>query len=561
MINLEKLFQSVDIAGTDLDERRVAKVLDELAILRGCDLSGIEEEAVQGLPHRMCDHLKSKGTPPSTIRNLRYRLNKILKAAVEQGLLDDSIRRFQTGIPIPPKPTQDGPEKRRYHAFLAFETWCATRRIHLESITDEHFVEYRDVLKADSLRKDSAGAEARYGDLIRTWRERSERGQLPVLHLPRWNDGSREPYGLSRAAWPPGVEKQFQRFERGARNKAKPNEKRWGNPLREVSIGDMVKEVREFLGYLQNVKKKLIYHRDLKELLGEKKNVIDYMTWKIKKRSGGAERGHHQNTLDRFAAFLEWLGGEAETVTLYRLTAKSLRPVRARDPFPDRPMEYGEFTAAAMKALCEKREQFEKARKKGKQTRISAACAFRDAMIFALLICRPMRSRNVHEMKLGANLLHQRDGGWSLRFLRHEAKAKPYSCKFPERLVPWLEFLLEEVRPILRGKANTDVLFLTNSGRPMSPQDLWKRLRAIGNEYLGILTNPHLFRYLIPSAYLARYPEDILVMQALLGHRTLQTTLRCYVHTYSRLASRKVADTIRENCPNLSRLDSLYPTP
>lgn len=102
-------------------------------------------------------------------------------------------------------------------------------------------------------------------------------------------------------------------------------------------------------------------------------------------------------------------------------------------------------------------------------------------------------------------------------------------------------------------------MFVTKSGRALSPQDLWRRLRKIGDEYLGIKTNPHLFRYLIPSAYLVKYPERIEQMQALLGHATVNATLRCYVHTYSQVASRKVAEAIREHNPNFKRLASVNP--
>src|SRR5690606_33060301 len=108
------------------------------------------------------------------------------------------------------------------------------------------------------------------------------------------------------------------------------------------------------------------------------------------------------------------------------------------------------------------------------------------------------------------------------------------------------EFLLAEVRPILLGSSKTKRLFLTKSGKAITAQDLWRRLRGIGQEYLGIPTNPHLFRYLIPSAYLTAHPDALDQMQAILGHSTMQTTIRSYVHTYSQVASRKVAEAIRK---------------
>lgn len=553
MIDIGKMIGRVNTAGTDLTADRVARTLEILGEALGSSLF-VAPGYVQQLPDRLKAHLEESGSPRSTARNERYRLHKLLKLAVAQGLLHTNDLRFDTGLPTPRRPGKRGPDQRRHDAYVAFELWCSERRITRDSLSRSTFVDYRDWLKNGDLT--ASRKEALYSDLRRFWIEQSEEGVLPQFDLPRWNDGSRDNYGLARRLWPKGCKAQFEAFNRGARNQAKEGDRRWRGPLRNVSIADMEKELRQYLGYLHNVRAALSEEATLFSTLGRRENVVGYMEWHVTERCGGEERGYHQNTLNQLAALLEWLGGRTEAVDHYRRIASSLAPVRVRDPFPGQPVDYDRFVQGAMRALRERRVVYETA--SSKQARVRAACGFRDALILGLLVCRPLRSRNIRDMELGANLYQDRDT-WRLRFLQHEAKARHYVCDFPSQLTSWLEFYLQHVRPILVARRATNVLFVTKSGNPLSPQDLWRRLRQIGDEYLGMATNPHLFRYLVPSSYLAEHPEALDEMRALLGHATTQTTIRCYVHTYSLVASRRVASAIREHCPNLSRLAALYP--
>jgi len=552
MINLEELLLRIDTNGADV---RLASTLQHLKELLGAP-PRIDVDDLPKLPDRLKKHLESKAMPDRERlpRDAKYKLNSLLKLAAEQGLIRDRDLRFDTGFPHLPRPGKKGPEQRRHDAYRAFELWCSGQRIAFDSLSVESFVRYREVLKAADL--SPTRREALYLDLRRFWEEKAAVGLLPPFEIPRWKDNSRENYGLARNLWPAGCIVEFEAFERGARNQAREGERRWHGPLRKVSVDDMEKELRQFLGYLRNVLAALPDDTTLLNMLSDREAVIGFVDWHIQERCGGEARGYHENTLKQLSAFLEWLGGDEVTVGYYKRIANTLIPVRVRDPFPERPMDYDDFVRGAMQALQEKKEEFENA--KTMQERIWAACRFRDALILALLVCRPIRSRNVREMGLGENLYQDKDT-WRMRFLAHQAKARQYICDFPSQLVPWLEFYLAEVRPVLLGRRNTNALFITKSGRAITAPDLWRRLCAVGEEYLGISTNPHLFRYLIPSAYLARHPDALDQMQAILGHSTMQTTIRCYVHTYSQIASRKVAAAIREHCPNLTRLAALYP--
>ncbi len=249
-----------------------------------------------------------------------------------------------------------------------------------------------------------------------------------------------------------------------------------------------------------------------------------------------------------------------EIALVEKRTAKSLKLERAKDPFPERPITYEEFTSAAIRALEIAEREWKKHSNKKQRTQasISAAIAYRDAFLFAFLICRPLRSRNMREMKIDSNL-YQAHGDWHLRFWNEEMKGSGYNCQFPKVLVHALELLLKEIRPFLLNGSSSQEVFLTKSGKPIGRSDFWRVMTKAGCRIMGLKTNPHLFRYLIPTAYLLQYPDRMIEMQALLGHSLIETTLRYYVHVFSRVASIRAAEVLRENCPAMVELGSLFP--
>lgn len=148
-------------------------------------------------------------------------------------------------------------------------------------------------------------------------------------------------------------------FERGALNQAHVGEKRWRGPIRKVSIADMVKELSQFLGNLQNIRKLLTPVATLNSTLSDRKYVIGYMDWHSKEKCNGEEREYHQNTLRQLATLLDWLEGDGNAVASYQQLAEQLIPVRVKDLFPSRPIQYDEMLQAASRALQENRDRFD----------------------------------------------------------------------------------------------------------------------------------------------------------------------------------------------------------
>ncbi len=549
IISLRELFSAINITEAPFSHNRVVNMLEELSEMFGEDNPKISLHEIPLLKERFREFLKTTDAKPATIRNKVYRLSFLIELATEQGLLPK-----HEGIPLPPRPKHEGPDRRRYNALRSFDDWLYLNNISVRAVSDQTFRVYRDEIKA----KGNTLAEDRYNCAVKSWRELASQGVVHKLDLPRWKDESREEYGLPRSSWPARVAADFERFCQAATGRARPGDKR-RRLLRSESIYDIERELCRLLGYLVNIHGMEIENSNLVQLIGDRETVIGYISWHIAKRCEGTERKHHVETLDWFARLLEWFEGDQDVAAEYRLIAKSLKPVRARDPFPERPITYEEFSTAAQQALEKAELDWKAHAQKNRRTQaaVSAAIACRDALLFAFLVCRPMRSRNMREMKLGTNLYKSGDE-WRLRFSDEEMKSKEYNCAFPKVLVSHLEYYLNGVRPFFVQGCGKE-LFLTKSGRGIGRSDFWKIMTKAGRRIMGLETNPHLFRYLISSAYLLRHPDRALEIQALLGHAVLETTLRYYVHTYSRIASQRAADVLRKNCPSMLELGTLFP--
>jgi len=560
MIDLREAFEQVSLDGTDLDEGRARVLLAQLARALGSEALAVEEADLGSLPSRLRNALAASGAAASTVKNQVYRLNKILRLATDQGLLP-SRAPFELGFEMPPRPSGDGPAARRHSALGRFARWCVHERIRLSDVTRNVFLAYRSYLLSPDRPHGRARAEVLYTDLVAAWRGLADEGRTARIDCPRWKEDSITRYGLPRRSWPRVVERDFACLERGARNKARPGEKRWTGRLRESSLRVFEDGIERLLGYVVSVRGLDVREAGLRDVLGDQQLIVGFIEWHRDERCGGEERHYHSAWLSRFGAIHQWLTGGDTVATRYRTTALSIVPRRVRDPFPARPVDYSEFVEGAVRAAVAAMRQWrELAIDAGRRERIAAACALRDAVCLALIVCRPMRSENLRNMKLDENLVKVSTGSWRLAFGSHEMKTRSYACDFPCTVSEALELYLAEARPVLAGSRwDIAIVFPTKTGRPLSAQDLWRRMIQIGLKYLGIKTNPHLFRYLIPSAYLLRHPDRLVEMQALLGHANLAVTLRCYVRVYSQVASRRVAELQRAHCPSMRRLGELLP--
>jgi integrase len=183
-------------------------------------------------------------------------------------------------------------------------------------------------------------------------------------------------------------------------------------------------------------------------------------------------------------------------------------------------------------------------REPGHHAQLRAGWA-RSGLIICLLACRPLRLANLTAITLHRHLHRRGEACW-LRFGAAETKERrPLEMPWPVVLAPLLEQYLSDWRPCLL-RAESDALWISNRGRPMTEQAVYCQVVQVTKAMLGRPVNPHLFRDSALTAAAEQSPEQVALVARMLGHRSLRTGERHYNHARQLLAHRRyMADLSR----------------
>ena len=158
-----------------------------------------------------------------------------------------------------------------------------------------------------------------------------------------------------------------------------------------------------------------------------------------------------------------------------------------------------------------------------------------------------MRLGNLTGLDLDRHLLRVGSGKrlrYQLLIPGEEVKnGQPIELPLPAEASALLELYRTRVRPAL-APSGTSYLFPGTAGA--------KALVTLGGQIsrwlereLGVRLTPHQFRHLIGFIYLREHPHGIEVVRALLGHRSITTTLSHYAGLETAAAARHYDDTLR----------------
>jgi integrase/recombinase XerD len=189
-------------------------------------------------------------------------------------------------------------------------------------------------------------------------------------------------------------------------------------------------------------------------------------------------------------------------------------------------------------------------------SRLKRAARYRNGLMIALLSARPLRRRNFARIEIGRHLVRQSDGYW-LRFDSNETKiGKPIEAPFPDALLPQLERYLLGYRPFLlhrdrcrEGRCHPSgdpALWISVSGSAMTEIGIYFCISQLTRTRFGHVISPHLFRDSAATSIVIEDPEHVHVIRSILGHTTLRTSERHYIHAQSLEASRRYQRRILE---------------
>ena len=170
--------------------------------------------------------------------------------------------------------------------------------------------------------------------------------------------------------------------------------------------------------------------------------------------------------------------------------------------------------------------------------------AYRDGLMIALLASRPLRRKNLAEIRLDK---HVSISGKHVRlsFEAHEMKGgRAFECTLPAFLVdPFLRYVYD-VRLRFPGAANHECLWCSIKEGPLGSEAIYRAIIKRTADAFGKRVYPHLFRDAASSSLAIERPDQVMLARDLLGHASFKTTETHYLHAESMKAGVRYLDVL-----------------
>ena len=173
------------------------------------------------------------------------------------------------------------------------------------------------------------------------------------------------------------------------------------------------------------------------------------------------------------------------------------------------------------------------------------ALMFRDGLMIAILIHRPLRLSNFASIDVGGRLQILAKSA-VLFFPAEEMKGKrDFEAHFPAKYLSDLKTYLEIYRPYLLSLKHEDTpdhvsgLWISNEGKQLSELSLRNAIKKHTKREFGQDLTPHLFRDCAVTTLVRDEPESARITRSILSHSTIETTNRHYNQAQMIDASRR----------------------
>lgn len=187
--------------------------------------------------------------------------------------------------------------------------------------------------------------------------------------------------------------------------------------------------------------------------------------------------------------------------------------------------------------------------RRGAEGSIRAAVTAQLAVAIAILTVTPVRIKNLSEIRLGINLVKPggpEDRYW-LHFPKYDVKNR-IKLEYPleEHVTKLIDEYVHNFRHILLRGRNEDWLFPGMRGDAKGKITLSGQITERVLKLTGLRVTAHQFRHAAAAIILQKQPGNYELVRLLLGHRSVQTTIRCYIGLKEVQASQIFGELIRE---------------
>ncbi len=172
------------------------------------------------------------------------------------------------------------------------------------------------------------------------------------------------------------------------------------------------------------------------------------------------------------------------------------------------------------------------------------------AVAIEIELAMPLRLKNLTELRFGVHIrgvLDRQAGAVAHIFIptREVKNETPLTWKLRPEEVALLRRYIADFRPLL-PHAEGDALFPNRDHKDLARQrgGLGKAISEAVRQHIGAKLNTYLFRALAGVLVLRENPEAVADLRLLLGHKTLDTTLRFYAFVNREQAAERHAARI-----------------
>jgi len=530
--NLEELLHKFE---SEPNIPKGQKQMTRVSCCYACTAEGIEEmreipvHKLLSTKRQLSTYLDGTNLKPNTRRNYKSFFARFLKWAVEQGLIHIGIQvelsEKWLQLTFPLKKVSSGRQGHR-NALRLLAKWAATFGIEPDELTPLMLESFRDYLR------DESGIKAWrqiYHRAQKEWNLHVQNGRVQMLDWPILPSGRRTKYSVMLHEWPQSMQKNYQKnrnwclapfvHNRDAKYHQRP-----------VSADQNLSNFERIAGFAHNIQGKQIESFSMDMFLDEAL-INDYIEWMINIRNGGKIRVTQKRLIAQLLGMAKgYYKNEKASDWLTRLQNNLVsEPVKNKKealiPLED--------LVRVPDAIKQKRLRIAKNARKKKQkfSMLHQAKLFMEELMYRFLLERPIRQKNLREMKLDINLLHQEDGHWQVKYRGEEMKnGLPFQFPFPLQLEPMLVEYFKKYRHYACNGYDNDYVFPNPNGGHIDARVIQRMVHNNTIEALGKPMNPHLIRDCVAYDFLKENPGQYLILAQLLAHSDPNTTIQIYGH-------------------------------
>jgi integrase len=179
---------------------------------------------------------------------------------------------------------------------------------------------------------------------------------------------------------------------------------------------------------------------------------------------------------------------------------------------------------------------------------VRAAVLAQIAVAVAILTVAPIRLGNLASIRLGENLI--KPGGpqsnYFLSFNKYDVKNRvPLQFKLDETVTTIINEYVHDFRPDLMRGSNADWLFPGESGGHKEKISFSTQIVDRVEKSTGLRITVHQFRHAAGALILKHRPGEYELVRRLLGHKSVQTTIKFYLELETTQASEIFTDIVR----------------